>query len=608
MRWPRADANIPLAAGYIAAHASACAPGWEVELLPWEEADVYGDSLLLASILRRKPLVAGFSLYLWNSERSARLAKKLREHGVFTVGGGPEADPSNSWLYESGGFDLLIPGEGEAAFSALLNSFPALPAGQPPALLDLTKAKSPYLEGFLRPAHDNSAWLETVRGCPFCCDYCNYGKRFKTVRTFREGWLSDHLRWFRENGVSEVYLMDPSFNVRPDWEKTLSDLEEGNAGGGLSFHTELSAQHLRPGDAGRLARAGLVSAEVGLQSVRPKVLKNVGRTFDRKKWLARMRELTSEGIAASVGLIVGLPGDDLEGFSESLDFVLANLPEADIQLFPLALLPGTALRERAEEEGIHHFLLPPYTVFSTPTMNAEEIHKAFLLFEEATGHELDPLGNPSLTGPFTGGENAVCLTGARLNAAGSLSPEWPENLAKRAGANFTFLISGWREGLAEELGRFAGILPHTALTVVLEDADKKTPERVKELRKAVAPEPYLRRHYSHLSTDLFPRIVVLLDHKKAGSGFAEELRKSAELILTVSADEGWRGRTVELALAGETLFVTGETKETDFSALVEELGEDAGGVFFQSARAQEKFSAVTAPGTVFMEENRITLG
>jgi hypothetical protein len=241
-------------------------------------------------------------------------------------------------------------------------------------------------------------------------------------------------------------------------------------------------------------------------------------------------------------------------------------------------------------------------------MSAEEIHKAFLLFEEATGHELDPLGTPSLTGPFTGGESATCLTGARLEAAGNLAPDWPETLARRAGANFTFSIRGWREGLAGELGRFAGELPHTALTIVLEDADAKTPERVKELRKAVAPEPYLRRHYSHLSTDLFPRIVVLLEHRKAGSGFAEELRRSAELILTVGAGEGWRGRAAELALAGETVFVTGEPGEIDFGAFAEELGEDAGGVFFQSAGAQEKFLAASGVETVLMEEHRITLG
>ncbi len=606
-RWPRADANIPLASGYLAACALQSNPDWSVEILPWEIADIYGDEPLIRAILEREPQIVGFSLYLWNSERSAAIAKRLKGAGIFTVGGGPEVDPTNVWLVDHEGFDLLIEGEGEAKFSALLSSFPKIPLKLPDWLLDLSNLPSPYLSGVLPPFPDGSAWLETVRGCPFSCDYCNYGKRFASIRKFPQGWLASHLEWFRERGANEIYLMDPSFNVRDDWEEILSALEKSGGGEVFNFHSELAAEHLRAKDAAKLAAAGFRSVEVGLQSADKSVLALVNRKWDRRKWLSRMRELSAEGITASVGIIAGLPGDTLETFEATLSFLLTELPGAEIQLFPLAVLPGTALRQRAEELGLSHFSLPPYTVFDTPSMSAGELRRAFSLFEEATGHELDPMGNPAISGEWSGGEASPCLTGAKINAGAKTPSDWPEKLAARAAVNFTLYLEGWREGLESEIARFADLAPNTVLTVAIEGTKGGETEITSKIRALCPTPPYLRRHYSHLCADLFPRVAFLLPHTEAFSRRIDAIRERAEVMFTVKTCENWEKRSLELAKSGENLFIKGPLNEFGFADFCEKLGEDAEGVIFSDESAQRKFLTAGGRELPLFAERRITI-
>ena len=62
--------------------------------------------------------------------------------------------------------------------------------------------------------------------------------------------------------------------------------------------------------------------------------------------------LEKRGIVPAIDLIVGLPGDDLQGFSRSAGFVVENELQDDVQVFPLSVLPGTDFRLRSNELGL----------------------------------------------------------------------------------------------------------------------------------------------------------------------------------------------------------------------------------------------------------------
>jgi hypothetical protein len=71
----------------------------------------------------------------------------------------------------------------------------------------------------------------------------------------------------------------------------------------------------------------------------------------------------------------GLPGDSMQGFCESIDFALALYPN-HMDIFPLAILPGTALAARSHAMDMQHLPGPPYTLLSTPTFSAAELMEA----------------------------------------------------------------------------------------------------------------------------------------------------------------------------------------------------------------------------------------
>jgi len=70
-----------------------------------------------------------------------------------------------------------------------------------------------------------------------------------------------------------------------------------------------------------------------------------------------------------------LPGDDPAGFSRSLDYALALVPN-HLDVFRLAVLPGTALAERAEGHALEYDRLAPHLVHSTPTFPAVALDRA----------------------------------------------------------------------------------------------------------------------------------------------------------------------------------------------------------------------------------------
>jgi hypothetical protein len=85
--------------------------------------------------------------------------------------------------------------------------------------------------------------------------------------------------------------------------------------------------------------------------------------------------LNNSGAVFGFDLMYGLPGDSLTGFYRSLDFALALYPN-HLDIFPLAVLPGTALAARVDAIGLKHLPAPPYTLISSPTFSTSDMQLA----------------------------------------------------------------------------------------------------------------------------------------------------------------------------------------------------------------------------------------
>jgi len=121
------DRNIPLAAGYL--KASAYKYGLlekvDIEILDPIISDYSGCQRIIESIIHRNPDILGFSIYLWNVERTLYIIGKVKAilPNIKIVVGGPEVTKYSDYILSNSNIDIFVIGEGEITFVEILKHF-----------------------------------------------------------------------------------------------------------------------------------------------------------------------------------------------------------------------------------------------------------------------------------------------------------------------------------------------------------------------------------------------------------------------------------------------------------------------------------------------------
>jgi len=370
LNYGRQTGNVPLGGACLKQAAKGLA---DIDLAPESVVSYLGDAALIDHIVDRRPAAVGFTVFNWNVHRCLYFAAQLKHaYGPLIFFGGPEVTADND-LVKRPVVDVCIYGEGEAAFCQLVQGHPCGSGTGPPAGDLFTARPSPYLHGWLEPQIENIVLLETQRGCPHRCGYCYYNKSRKGLAVADRALVREAVRWAWDQGVKEIYLLDPCLNTRPDLNDLLADIAAINHDRRLSLISEIRAESIGADLADRFAAAGFTWFEIGLQTTTAAALRLMRRPTDLKAFLNGTALLRQRGIATGIDLIVGLPGDTLTGFDRTLDFVAGNRLGDDVQVFPLSILPGTDFRRKRAALGLIHEPAPPYHILSTPAFSQEEI-------------------------------------------------------------------------------------------------------------------------------------------------------------------------------------------------------------------------------------------
>jgi hypothetical protein len=489
-----------------------------------------GDRALLREVLARRPSLVGFTLYSWNSERSAWLAGRLKEEDpqLVVVGGGPEVYPENGWLMEEPGFDLLVSGEAEGLAHRVLDPECAAelarthrPLQAPLSTSPPGSRPDPYLEGYLDAGPADSIYLETVRGCAGTCIFCSYRRSHPRPRIMPAKQALDRIA---ELPGGEITFLDPTFNTRPD----LPELLRGLAGMDRSLFAEVRGEPVDRAAAGAMAEAGFASVEVGLQSTNPEVCRRSGRGGDPDAAMRGAGLLRDTGVVPVVDLVMGLPGDSPRTSLRSAAELCDRHLGADVQVFPLAVLPGTEVRRRATELGITHMHRPPYLVLSTPGYpSAESIAGTRNRAGELLGYDLHVNTRPVLTDHWPGTERV---------RAEDPPPRTPPP-SRRHGRLFVEGDELWaeREHLVGHVRRRLAADPFCVLDLVLVPG-APFPLDLLDLLEGMEPvEDYTERMARYLGTRGRLRVSVLVE--KPGAVPAGWLTAAAECVpVAVDAD------------------------------------------------------------------------
>ena len=425
-----ATGNVPLAAGAlgVAARVHGLDRRLALEVAQPAATDALGDTLLADLLARGEPEFVGLSLYLWNSERSLHLAREVKRRSPRTrvLVGGPEVSSDNPFLLAQQGFDFAVTGEAEDSYARLLHALldgkdgagmPGVAVRKPLGLsifgaapganFPLADYPSPYLEGLVPVDPHRSTYVETVRGCRSHCTFCFYPRSSSVLRVLDVAGAGALVAALREKGAREVVFLDPTFNHRPEFEPLLEELARANHDRALTFFGEVRAEGLTPAHAKALKKAGFDRLEIGLQSVNGETLKRVKRGGSAKKVAEAARMLHDQGITLLVDLIVGLPGDVPDDVARGVDFLLEHGLGDEAQVFPLSLLPGTAMRATAAEDGVEFDPAPPYRVRRTAGFTPEQLLSSLLEAEDRLDRRLDEIPRPHLVDAPGAGELAL---------------------------------------------------------------------------------------------------------------------------------------------------------------------------------------------------------
>jgi len=195
--------------------------------------------------------VVGFSTYIWNRSYNHVLGRELKKANpdIFLFAGGPEPPITDKEFFKRFPYlDLCVKQEGEKAVKSVLEQYltdknylditglivnvdgNTVDTGLPNRINDLDTIPSPYLTDVfksLMEKHPEVRWnatLETNRGCPYMCTFCDWGSlTYSKVKKFELERVYDELEWIGRNECDFVSLTDANFGIFPERDSLIAD-------------------------------------------------------------------------------------------------------------------------------------------------------------------------------------------------------------------------------------------------------------------------------------------------------------------------------------------------------------------------------------------------
>ncbi len=320
------------------------------------------------------PAVVGFSNYCWNTEYNKLLAKKIKDkwNNCLIIFGGHNIPENISFLEEFSYIDILSYCEGEETFKELLiaalnNDFSAVNnisyrkgneiiSTKRTAPGDISDFPSPYLDGWFdgivekHPDITFNAILETSRGCPHRCAYCDWGLLKSKTRLFPMERILAEIKWMSEHKIAFVWGADANFGLFDrdiEIAQALIDAKEKN---GYPERMRMNYSKTNFENVFTIVNKfkecefDRIGATLSFQSLSPEVLHNIGRknmSIDFFKNL--LTRYNQNGMKAYSELILGLPGETYESFIRGIGQLFEIGQHYVFEVYSCILLPNSIM-------------------------------------------------------------------------------------------------------------------------------------------------------------------------------------------------------------------------------------------------------------------------
>ena len=378
------------------------------------------------------PVVLLCSDYIWSVEANQAVATRVlaAAPGSVVIHGGPsaprQAEGCRAFLEQRGPRHIVVAGEGELTFAALLAAF-VEPDGFATRELDIGRLRgvegtsfidpatgdvyvnpdrprhaelgdfpSPLLSGELDLVPDDvqrrgHLSIETNRGCPYGCTFCDWGQAtMSRVRFFPLDRVFGEIEWLADRQVGFWLIADANWGLHP------RDIEVAQAIGDAHRRTGFpqflgagppkNSPHRYVAMIDELLQAGVsLKVAIALQSRDPATLEAVHRTNIKTETYDEITaELRARSLPLHCELMLGLPGSTLESLKSDLQWCLDQ--QARPHMYRTFVLPNAPMGDPAYQAE-HGIVVDGRLIVSTSSYSAEDwtlMHRfayAFQAFE-----------------------------------------------------------------------------------------------------------------------------------------------------------------------------------------------------------------------------------
>jgi radical SAM superfamily enzyme YgiQ (UPF0313 family) len=270
--------------------------------------------------------VGGYVTYVFRAKEVARV---FRRRGIPVVAGGAGVTASPQDYRDD--FDVLILGESERIWPQFLEDFAAgrhKREYHDHESVEMTLSPPPDWKSIAAVMKESYAVgaVQTTRGCPFICEFCNVWKVFgRTMRTKPIPQVIDEIRTLHDLGMRIVSFCEDNFYGDRRYCKALlralialnSTFDEP-----LRFYAEISINISRDDEVLELlSAANFAGLFIGVESPNMESLKETAKVQNLKGDLVETcLKIQSYGLPIEASMIVGFDHDDESIFDRQFQF------------------------------------------------------------------------------------------------------------------------------------------------------------------------------------------------------------------------------------------------------------------------------------------------
>ena len=319
------------------------------------------------------PYIAAFSTYVWNVEFNKALAKAVKERypDCIIIFGGHSVSDRMEFLAKDY-IDILTLGEGEEVTANLLRALKngddlsscngiayrdkdgnnILTAPHCPETVE--NYPSPYLTGVFdsiiekNPDTMFDTIIETNRGCPYNCAYCDWSNH-KKLRLFPMEKVKGEIKWLSEHNIEYCFCADSNFGMFDRDIEIAEYIVELNKETGFPkvfrpCYEKNSAERVFRISKTLNSRGLDKGATMAYQTLCEDALKNINRkNLTMEHFSGLMSNYTKANIPTYSELILGLPGETAESFCQGLCKLLRAGQHNSISVYYCELLPNAPM-------------------------------------------------------------------------------------------------------------------------------------------------------------------------------------------------------------------------------------------------------------------------